>query len=985
MDNPDIKLNPEQKEAISYDEGPLLIVAGAGTGKTTVLTQRVFHLLKNKKLTPDNILALTFTEKAATEMEERIDRVLPYGYSDLYVMTFHSFCQKILEENGIDIGIPSNFKVLDEVGIWMLVRKNLDKFDLDYYKPLGNPTKFIKELIKHFSRCKDEIINPQDYLDYSEKIRLNQDRRSDEEMELETKRLEEIANAYHIYQQILLENEVLDFGDLINYCLKLFKERPNILKKYRDQFEYILVDEFQDTNYAQYELIKLLSYPKNNITVVGDDDQSIYAFRGSSMNNILGFKKDYPNTKEIFLTKNYRSTQNILDLSYSFIKQNNPNRLEVRLSDGKKKLSKKLKSLTNDIGEIEVIKTQSETDEVSEVIKKIYEIMKKEKNLTWSDFAILVRSNSQAKPFTVGLEEAQIPYAFLASRGLYEKEIVMDIVSYLKLLDNYHESSAMWRILNLKFLDIDNRDIINLSHTAKKKTQSLYEIAKNYQMYTRVSSNTEKSLQKIVSLIEKHSKLSLEQNVWKVVWAFLNDTGYLKWLETLNEAKKQETFNYLNQFYKKIQLFEKESDIARAKDFLEFFNLEIESGEKGKLTNNLDDGPESLKVMTVHGAKGLEFQYVFIVGLVDKRFPSTERSEVIQIPDELVKEILLDGDVHLQEERRLFYVAMTRAKKGLYFTWALDYGGSRLKKPSIFLRELNLIKLEEDFVKENLDIIENLKSEVYEDTRKISKEDLQKLLPKQYSFSQVAAYDSCPRQYYYAHILKIPTLGKHVFSYGRSMHLALQKFFQLVKSRLEKKQTSLFDKSEEYDNKKLPVTLDELLKLYEENWIDDWYENKEDKKKYRDEGRKTLREIYKDIENNPPEVKFLEKGFNVRFSDYSFKGNIDRVDIVNGGVQLVDYKTGTSKQKLSLEDKRQLLIYQIAYEEVFKEKVKNLKFHYLNDNTEVDFLGKEKELEKVKEKLVDTIKRINTCDFKADPEEHKCGYCDFRGICPFKK
>jgi DNA helicase II / ATP-dependent DNA helicase PcrA len=992
MDN--LKLNKEQKEAIEYGEGPLLIVAGAGTGKTTVLTQRVFHLFNDLKLNTDEVLALTFTEKAAQEMEERIERALPFGYTDLWVMTFHSFAQKILEEHGIDIGLPSSFKILDEVGSWTLVRKNLDKFDLDYYQPLGNPTKFIRDMLKHFSRCKDELIEPQDYVQYAERLKMDKGGRATEDFIMETKRLEEIANAYHTYQQILLDNEVLDFGDLMFYCLKLFKERPNILKKYQEQFKYILIDEFQDTNYAQYQLIKLLTEPRNNITVVGDDDQSIYAFRGSSMNNILGFKKDYPQAKEVFLNQNYRSTQDILDLSYNFIQQNNPERLEVKLSKGKKKLSKKLianldpsASSGPSAGEIEVIKAEDEKDEVREVVKKIHSILKKEKDLSWNDFAILVRANAQAKPFTIGLNEASIPYQFVASRGLYEKEIVLDIIAYLKLLDNYHESSAVWRVLNFPFWKLKTKDIINFSHMARRKTVSIYEVIKNINYYLRVDEETHKTLNNITSLVEKHTQLALHKNIWVVIWNFLNDSGYLKYIDSLDEGKKHEIFSYLGQFYKRVQSFENNNESAKVKDFLEFFNLEIESGEKGKLNSEIDEGPESVKIMTVHGSKGLEYKYVFIVGLVNQRFPSRERKEKIAIPDELVKEILPSGDIHIQEERRLFYVAMTRAKKGLYFTWAKDYGGARLKKPSQFLQELNLIQLEDDlktekkvFSKKDLEIndvkIKNI----------ITKADLKKLIPRQYSFTQIKAYQSCPRQYYYSHILKIPLQGKAVFSYGKTMHLTMQKFFQLIINRAQQRQGDLFTtpKTNQKVQNKLSVSLNELLNIYEESWIDDWFENEKSKKEYKDLGRKSLREFYKKVEQKMPQVKFLEKGFNLKVGDYSFKGEIDRVDVLDGGVQIVDYKTGNSKEKLNIDDKQQLLIYQIAYESVFKEKVKNLKFFYLNDNTEIDFLGKQKDLDKVTDKLIDTIQKINSCDFTATPNDWTCQYCDFKEICPFK-
>ncbi len=991
MNIQDIKLNSQQKLAVEYGDGPLLIVAGAGTGKTTVLTQRVCHLIKSKNLQPENVLALTFTEKAAKEIEERIDRMLPYGYSDLWVMTFHSFCQRILEESGIHIGLPSNFKVLDETSAWMMIRKNLDKFDLEYYRPLGNPTKFIKDLLKHFSRCKDELISPLDYLSYAEKLRLNKDLTSDENADFEVRRIEELANAYHAYQNILLEKDELDFGDLINYTIKLFKERPNILEKYRNQFLYILVDEFQDTNYAQYELIKILANPKNNITVVGDDDQSIYAFRGSSMNNILGFRKDYKDSKEIFIIDNYRSTQDILDLAYGFISQNNPNRLEIKLAElnqNKKQaglnqeLNKKLKSHSTENGEIETIVSQSEEDEARDVINKIYEILKREKNISWSDFAVLVRSNSQARQFIRSFDEAQIPYNFVASSGLYDKEIVQDIISYLRLLDDYHESSSLWRILNLKFFEIDHRELVNISHMARKKSVSIYEIIRNHFQYIKLSEKTTKKLDKIVGLIERHTKKSLNEKVWNVIWEFVVDSGYLKWMDSLKELEKQEIFSYLNSFYKKVKNFEKENTEAKIKDFLEFFTLETESGDKGKLPSSIDDGPESVKIMTVHGSKGLEFDYVFIVGLVDKRFPSMERSEVIPIPDELVKEQILEGDVHLEEERRLFYVAMTRARKGLYLTRAVDYGGVKAKKASRFLHELNLVKLEQEFSQENQFLYDKFSKR--DDTKKIDKQDLKKLLPKQYSFSQIAAYEICPRQYYYSHILKIPSMGKHVFSYGKSMHQTLQKFFQLHNARISVKQESLFD-NKKLDDGKIQVLEEELIDIYKENFIDDWYENDVSKKKYFEQGRVILRELYKKYENNPPNVKFLEKGFNMKIGNYSFKGSIDRVDSVSGGVELIDYKTGKSKTKLTFDEKQQLIIYQIAYQDVFKEKVVNLKFYYLDDNSEVNFLGTPKDTKKAEEKVLSVVEKINSCNFRPKPSDHTCRYCDFSNICPFRE
>jgi DNA helicase-2/ATP-dependent DNA helicase PcrA len=346
-------LNNEQLAAVKYTDGPLLIVAGAGTGKTTVITRRIAHLIEQNLAKPEEILALTFTDKAATEMQERVDLLLPIGYVDTWISTFHSFCERILKNHALDIGLPNDFELLDGTKQWMLVHKNFEKFDLDYYRPLGNPSKFISALLSHFSKCKDEVITPEEYLKHAEELTLFSDSpqplpnpplkkgggdavaSSSSPFEerpgevpkidlIEISRLQEVANAYHVYQKLLLDNSCLDFGDLINYTLELFKKRPNILKYYQNRFKYIMVDEFQDTNFAQYQLVKMLAGENQNIAVVGDDDQSIYKFRGASFSNILKFKDNFPKLKEITLVENYRSTKNILDLSYKFIQQNNP-------------------------------------------------------------------------------------------------------------------------------------------------------------------------------------------------------------------------------------------------------------------------------------------------------------------------------------------------------------------------------------------------------------------------------------------------------------------------------------------------------------------------------------------------------------------------------------------------------------------------------------------------------------------------------------
>ena len=335
--NTSVRLNKQQKEAVGWGEGPLLIIAGAGTGKTTVITERIKHLITSGLAKPSEILALTFTNKAALEMEERVDVAMPLGYTSMWIMTFHSFCDRVLRAEALHIGLDPRFHLMSQAQTIQFVRNSLFQFDLDYFRPLGNPTKFVGGMVEHFSRLQDEDISPQDYLTYAKKLKTEK---------LEMKKTLELAKAYQKYDELKTKAGKMDYGDLITKTLKLFRDRPNILTGYQKQFKYILVDEFQDTNIAQNELVKLLAGKNANISAVCDDDQSIYKWRGAAVSNVLDFRKTYPKTKIVTLTKNYRSTQEILNRAYDLIQMNNPDRLEV-----KEEIDKRLQSKSKEKGE----------------------------------------------------------------------------------------------------------------------------------------------------------------------------------------------------------------------------------------------------------------------------------------------------------------------------------------------------------------------------------------------------------------------------------------------------------------------------------------------------------------------------------------------------------------------------------------------------------------------------------------------------------
>jgi len=988
-------LNPEQKKAVTHKQGPLLIVAGAGTGKTTVITRRVAWLIREGLAKPDEILALTFTNKAAEEMEERVDTLLPYGYVDLWVSTFHTFCQRILESHALDIGIANDAELLDDTGQWLLVREHLDRFALDYYKPANNPTKFIRAMLSHFSRLKDEEITPERYLAYAQNLLAEADDleasggksskkdktvslASGEELGLdEVVRINEIANAYHAYQQLLLENNKMDFGDLIAYTLKLFKKRPNVLMRYQEQFKYVLVDEFQDTNWAQYDLVKMLALPQNNLTVVADDDQSIYRFRGASMSNVIQFSNEFKKAAHVSLVRNYRSGQKILDLSYEFIQKNNPNRLE---SSGAIEVDKKLRSQSTDAGSATHLHCTTVGDEARVVAETIQELKKSDKDAQWSDFAVLVRANAHARPFEEALTACAIPHRNFSAAGLYKTRLIADVLAFFDVLDDYHESKAIFRLLTLPFLTITAEDLIKLTHYASRTRVPLYDIIKEPQRAGVIDEGTIIEVKHVYGWIEEFGNRAKQEKPSVILLDWLQQQGsYLEYLNQLPDGDALEQFRLLRQFWEHLTDIESILGDVRVWDVLRTIREEKKSGFEGELPVDLEAGPDMVKLMTVHSSKGLEFKYVFVANLVDRRFPTIQRRDVIEIPVDLVNEVLPEGDVHLEEERRLMYVAMTRAKNGLFFTSAESYqprrqagGGTTKKKLSRFLLELEECGLALSHQPLGGNPKEFLPKKVHLPARPVVYP-----IPKKFSFTQLRIFDKNPFDYKLQFIYKVPTSGKYVFSYGSTMHNTLQKFFQLVAQRSRSSQAGMFDAPQRELNN-MPVRMDELLQMYEASWIDDWYEDADQKDKYRKQGKARLKQFYEHLAESEelPNVKSLERAFNLKVGEYTILGRIDRVDqLPDGTVRIVDYKTGKPKQKLSAEDKQQLLLYQIAAEDVLGEKVSELAYHYIDaenikhGENQLSFLGNEKEKEEVLDWAYNIIKAIHESDFAPNPDD----------------
>ncbi|MCR4278933.1 MAG: ATP-dependent helicase [bacterium] len=980
-------LNDEQREAVSYGDGPLLIVAGAGTGKTTVLARRYAWLMEEKGCKTENILALTFTEKAADEMESRVLDGLPIGAYDFWISTFHGMCQRILEEFAFEIGLPNTFRVVSDTDAWLMLKQRIEDLPLDHYRPLGNPTKFLRALLSHISRAKDEGVTAEKYLEFAESGALDVD--VDPELDLEggqeRARLKELGDLYVVYQKMLRDEGCMDFGDLILETLRLFKTRPAVLAEIQKRFRYTFVDEFQDTNWAQYELVKFIAGAKANLTVVGDDDQAIYKFRGASLANILQFRDDFPNASVVTLTKNYRSRQEILDVAYQSIQRNNPYRLEAQLAEiaGKKKLD----AMNGDGGDVRVVWYDSLEDEATGIADTIMKRKKEDPTLAWSDMAILVRSNDTAFNFIQALEQRGIPCMFSANRGLYSKPFILDILSLLTLMVDPHDSRHAWRVLTMDPFSISLEVRAVLIRSAQRHGISLWD-AISRSRAERFDQPVQDRIERMQKGIESAVAEKGEVTIARTIQTILAKTGVLDALLSSPEEEKAEKLHLLRTFSDRVERYQTIVHGGTVKTFLDDIRLEILSGDDGALKMDPEMGPDFVNVMTIHSAKGLEFRHVFCVALVDQRFPTRRRSEAIPLPAGLIFERLPEEEnTHLSEERRLFYVALTRAKETLTLTGASQYGGSRAKRPSCFLDETGIssevISRMNRLVDEPITIDE-------EEHR--AREAQAFPLKRRFSFTQLAAFQSCPAQYKFAHVYKIPIIGNEAKSFGQAMHKALHDILDLHQRRGEAVQSSLFVASEEIPigANGFRVTQEEAEAIYKERWLEHafWFSSPATKTKYNEEGLVSIRKIWKMWNEAPPNVSALERPFLWKLGEHSIRGSIDRMDHhPEGGVIIYDYKTGQPKLASALDraQKKQLWLYQLALE-AMGVVVKGLGYVYVRDGSmaEVPPLEGDKKIA-FTEELHDVMTDILASDFKATPSDITCKYCDFKDICEFRK
>lgn len=955
----DFKLDKNQLAAVNHEKGPLLIIAGAGTGKTTVITERIKHLILEKNIHPSEILALTFTEKAAAEMEERVDLAMPYGYNQMWISTFHAFCDRILKQEAIHIGLNSSYKLLTEAEELMLLRQNVFKLNLNYFRPLGNPNKFLGGIINHFSRLKDEDVSPAEYLTWAKK----QENKDKKEIE---KNLE-LANAFKTYEDIKIKEDAMNFSDLISNTLLLFRTRKNILKRYQDQFKFILVDEFQDTNFAQNELAILLAGDKKNITVVGDDDQSIYRFRGSSVSNIIQFRKHFKNAKIITLTNNYRSTEEILNKSYQLIQFNNPDRLEI-----KEKVNKKLFSVRKIKGEkLEFIFESRSEDEAESVAKKIKQLCEDEKKYEYKDIAILVRANDHSQTFVRALERKKIPYQFLGPGRLFHQEEIKDLISYLKVLYNYEDSISLYRVLNMSQFKMEGIEIASLLNYSKRKNYSLFETLERVDE-TFLKPETKDRIKNFTKMVKKHLSLIPKNTAGEILYFFLNDSGLLKKIIEYKTEKEEKKAKNIAKFFDKLKTYETEHDNASVFNVVDWIDLAMQMGESPLVADVDWTQNNAVNILSVHSSKGLEFPVVFLVNLVSDRFPTRNRSELIPIPQDLIKEILPSGDYHIEEERRLFYVGATRARDELFLSAALFYGeGKRKKKISPFVYEILEQENVEKIITKRIEPTGQLTLLEWIEPKETLSTDkpLLKTPIKYLSYSQMQTFEVCPLHYKLKYVLKIPTPPTSAQSLGTSVHAVLRDFYQNW-IRGEKTKIS------------------EIKKLLDKNWVNEGYSSKIHEREAYKKAEKIITGYLKG-DFNPKNIPLAtEYGFNFFINDLKIGGVIDRVnDLGNGRIEILDYKTGNNVlEEKELANNLQLTIYALAaslvQEKFFKKPPDqvSLSLYFLEKERKITTTRTKQQLEEAKKQILEIADKISKSDFSCS-KSNLCINCEYKMLC----
>ncbi|HUI75924.1 MAG TPA: ATP-dependent DNA helicase [Candidatus Acidoferrum sp.] len=963
--------NDAQRRAIEHGEGPLLVIAGAGTGKTRVITERIRHLLeRDASLLGENILGLTFTNKAAGEMKSRVVKAVGERAKGVTLATFHSFCESLLAE------ADPERRMVDKVDHWILLRRNMQRLRLEKYRRLAEPGQFLNDFLDFFSRCQDELVSWQDYQCYAEALAaqleaerdaLDKDTYSERFETVQRER--EIARAYRASEELLHEKKRVSFGSLITGAVELLETNTSLRASLQQRFRFILVDEFQDTNIAQLRLLELLSEQSRSIVAVGDNDQAIYRFRGASFGSFKIFLERFAGWSEgadstphrVSLTENYRSTPSILRVATQVIGQN------TTTADFPKKVLSACKTEGERIRIAEFATEEDEAHWIAEELQRLHRAGRR-----WKDFAVLYRQHAHRDELVAELSRRKIPFV-ISKLSILEHPLVKDVLAYLRLIAAPYDDIACARVLAAPAWSLEAADLVRLSERARKEKKSIFDLLQAPQGNLAFDSS-HAALGELVEFISSQRKTIKRRSAREIL------SDLIEWLEIPQRASEWDR-KYVTRLSEFSKEWEPKSETRALPEFIEYLEYFEQAG--GNLSLEDDAPADAVHLMTVHGAKGLEFPHVFLLRVNNKKFPASERPHVFEFPSALMKEGAPEESFHIQEERRLFYVALTRAQDRLTITTLTEKKG----KVPVFIEDILL-----DPAVKRRDVIQLAPSLTKEEIAAAPAQDsnASSLFPASSGppriFSRIAQWGEtfhpavpeplsvsasaienfrrCPQQYLYSYLWSLREGPKAAMSFGAVMHTAIKRFMDQFK-------------------KGIRLPFEELRAIFEAEWSSAAFEDDYQEQEYKKDGLEQLRAFHSAILEDPPRILEQEKSFALDLeNNIIVNGRIDQINSLGKNeVEIVDYKTGKPKKDADAKKDLQLSIYAIAAKEIFELNPTRLVFHYLQTSRRQETTRDAKQLADAEQIIQEAASQIRAAHFPARPG-FICLNCAFQSICP---
>lgn len=930
-------LNAAQQRAININDGPVLVVAGAGTGKTRVVVERIERLIR-EGTDPQSILALTFTEKAASEMLDRIVVATGSVSTDVTVATFNSFGNDLLNAYGVEWGL-GQLRLLGETGQLVFLREHFDEFKLEYFAPVSNPDGQLELLAKYISLLKQQLVTPTQYTGYADNLQAD-----DPAHQLDKQKHQELARLYSTYLRLCREQQAMDYDDQIYLTIQLLQERPNILRQLQDRYKYILVDEFQDTNPMQSKLVDLLAGNNQNLMVVGDDDQSIYGWRGATLANILDFKQRYPKAQDVTLIENYRSGQAILDSAYRLIQHNNPHRLEVM-----NKLDKRLHAQNRGIPpHVRHFTTlDAELSWIAEDIQRHIEQGK-----AAGTIAVLARRNQSVRKIHEALELHGIPHVVAGlNNDIYQQNGVRQLVEVLKTVADPHDNVALFHALNGPLFKLATHELAILSSQARHEHINLADVI--------AASDDEIAQQALAKVLEWQS-LSREQSVGTLAYNIMTDSGWKQELyaQVTHDQVVETEVQAIAKFFKTLKEFERIATVPSLQNYI--VNLPVLQAAGNQFEDpTLDLSDQYVNVLSVHRSKGLEWDCVYIADCVEGSFPLVSHGGGLRLPPELQANPS-QADEHMAEERRLMYVALTRARSELVLSYSDRHGSGSPRKPSRFIMEVlghpPSNNAEDEAAQTNLELFAPLATT----SNTIALPE--SMVPNgrlTLSVSEIETWLRCPQDFYYRYVLAMPLPPAPHLTYGTLIHSVIE---QVHRGRETGNVPSLEK-----------LTQDVIANLPRVGYV-----SAESRARAHAQAPKTVQGVYERFMHDELPIE-TELPFELALADIplTIRGKIDAIYRLEKGIEIRDFKTGTSvrtpeKAKSRATSSQQLTLYAFAWEQLRGEIPALLTLDFVETGQLGSVRKQAKSLQTLHTKLQTMVTQLKTGKYPAGRSHDYC-------------